>query len=371
MQTYSVIVKLLYKSSNWLLRFSFFALPLSLLLSISTYLFIENLLQSYQHYLVQSYIGAQGRLSVDTTSKEMLQALKNYSASKGFVFSLKQERKANVIIKTPQHTLVKYAKFISLNEKYLEKKFAMQMKENTIFVNKTFARSMGSIGLEKIESFTNEDSNATLKIDKIVVIDTGFLGNEPIIYMNTSMQDYLFGKQVHQRYSMEFMEQFTKNVKQIKQEVDRLAAHYHVLEYKLHDILIDTQKTRDFFHKVKMIEHTITFFLLLLSLGVIVLAIVISIEFKRNSLGVLSLLGMSGRDLSITLALSVFMMFVSMFLLSFVALHWYKKIFLSITEFNNSFFIPLHQSVFFHIGLVAVIMTAIVYGVTYYIFQRE
>ena len=359
MHTNLVILKLFYKSSNWLLKLSFFALPVALFLSITSFLFINNLLNSYEKYLINSYIGVQGRLSVESKDNKFIQDISKFSNEKHLIFSIKAQYKTNIFFQNSSKTILKFANFYALNKSYLERKFHIKIDDNTIFVNKVFASSLGSLDIYSFKTLFL-DKKYPFKI-KIKVVDTGFLGSTPMIFITNSFAKHIFP--VSKNLSIEFLKNYN-----IKDNIKNIAKQDKVLSFKIHDIINDTKDTKAFFEKINLIQTAITLLLTLLSLGIIILSISISIEFKRNSLNVLQLIGMSKRDLGITIFGMIFIMITIVLGFSVVSIDIFRDMFLSITHFEH-FFIPINYTLVGIIFFCGVLLSILSYVSTQIIFK--
>ncbi len=372
MNTNKTILKLFYKSSGWLLKFSFWALPIALFFSISSFLFIDNLLSSYEKYLINSYIGAQGRVSIESSNTNLINGLVDFSIKNNLLFSNKKQYKANVVLKSTNTQITKYAKFIILNKDYLEKKFKQtSLNNHTIFINTVFLKSMGSLDIKEFSQIYFDDKDRVFSISKIIDIDTGFLGSEPIIYISIPFAKELFGDLKQSKKNIEFLDIDEEKITKIKKVTTELSKKFKVLEYKIYDLLIDTKATKDFFLKVNVIQLGISSLLFILSLGVILLSISVSIEFKKNSLKILQLIGMSKKDLSLTISGTIFSMIIVILVLSVGALEFFQMLFLGISNFHSSFFISLDINNIVYIIVLAIIIFLVTYLSTKIIFQRD
>ena len=368
-KTQLTILKLFYKSSGWLLKLSFWSLPVALFISILSFLFIDNLLSSYERYLMNSYLGSQGRISIESENKEFMNALEDFSYKNKFIFSPKRVLKANVVFVSKDKKITKYAKFIILEKSYLEQKFKQKTLDGyTLFVNKVFVKSMGSLSLDKFKTLYFDDKNNSYHVASYIDIDTGFLGSEPIIYISSIFAQKLFGDNEQKMKTIEYLEVDTSRIKYIKDKKVQLAREYHVLNCKIHDLLEDTRATKELFEKVNMIQTFISGILFLLSLGVIVLSISVSVEFKKNSLKILQLIGMSKRDLSLTISGTIFLMILLSLGLALLSIQSVKDLFLYISNFGDRFFIDLDIYKVIYIITLAVILSFISYLSTRIIF---
>jgi len=321
---------------------------------MSAFLFIDNLLESYETFLVDSYIGSQGRISVQSANKEMLEELKVFSKQKKFDFSKRTEYKANVVFLSPSQSITKYAKFVILDKEYIRIKFKQNaLQSHTLFLNEVFVKSMGTQALDSFTSIYYDDPKNIHSISKFIVTDTGFLGNEPIVYIDKIFAKELFGSIDKKFTRVEFLEQNKVNIASIKKKVEQLAKKHKVLEVQIFDLLLDTKSAKAFFEKVKLIQFGITLLIFLLAIGVIVVSVSVSIEFKYSSLKILNLVGMSRQTLSLTLGFTILMMSIFILLLSVAVQSVYQKLFLDISGFSNSFFVAIDSESIMYITLLS------------------
>jgi len=361
MNTQKTILKLFYTSSSFLLKLSFFILPIAIFLAISSFLFVDNLLKSYEHYLIKSYIGVEGRYSINTTDKNLIKSIASFSKKNHYIYSTKAIIKTNVIFKSPHKSILKYAKFIVLDKKYLEKKFKTTITPNTLFVNQVFYNSLGSLNLNSFKTLCLKQK--CYKIDGFKKVDTGFIESKPIIFITKDFAKQIFKPNF---YYIEFLKvDKNKLITYVKKEASKLKT----LQYEIKDLINDTKTTKELFNKIKTIQISILTVLAVLSIGIIVLSISVSIEFKKNSLKILHLLGMSIRDLSSTLSIVIFLMMVLILVLSIYLQSVYQKFFLSYASFNKDFFVNLDSLNIIYIFVFSIIISLIVYLATYKIFK--
>jgi len=377
METKKTIIKLLYRSSGWLLRFSFLALPVSLFLSISSYLFVDNLLNSYERYLENSYLGVQGRVSIESKDKKLIEKLKEYSSKKKLKHSIKQNFMTTInFISDNNKTLSKNAEFIVLESGYMKQKFKRDdITKKSLIVNKVFTKSISGIDVKSLKRvyFDNKDKKniKSYKIDKIIVADTGFLTSKPIIFISFDFAKELFKDIKSNIYKIEFLEKDKKIVDDIKSKTKEFAKELKTSELKIHDLILDTKDTKELFEKINKVQQIISLLIAILSIGIIILSISISIEFKRNSLKILQLIRMSSRDLATTISLVVFVTMVGMIFLSLILVKIYQYIFISLVDLDKNFFIPLDIEKILIIFGLAFILSLISFLTTKYIFRNS
>jgi len=364
-----IILVLFYKSSNWLLKLSFYLLPIALFFSMVSFLFVDNLLNSYNRYIENSYMGVQGRLSIISNDTKFISGLIDFSQKSGFLYSPKREIKSNFTLKNGDKIVSKFANFIVLNKNYLEKKFHQKIEVNTLFVNRVFSKSMGSLGLDGFKEIYIKKDNS-LNISKIVVVDTGFLGNKPMIFVTNSFAKKLFKREIVFN-SVEFLEKNIESISQIKDKAKSLAKEYGVFKYKIKDILNDTKDVKKMFDTLFNVKAGISCLIFVLSLFIILLGISVSIEFRKNSLSTLHLIGMSVADLAITLSGIMFIIWSIILGVSLLALYFVRMLFISIAGFGGDFFLGIGNFNVIMIVILGVMLSLIVYWGTYIMFKGQ
>ena len=362
----SIILKLFFTSSSFVLKIAFFALPIALFFAINSYLFIDNILKSYKNYLIESYIGSSGRFSVQTTNQKFIQAISLYAKKQNIPFSKKLQLTSNIIFISPNKNIVKYANLIVLDKNYLQKKFNTQ---STIFINKVMANSFGSIDISKFTSLTI-DKKSFLKINNIKVIDTGFLLNTPTIFISFEQFDKIYHKKTKINF-IEFLETDDKTINTLKHDIKQLSKKLNILQYHTKDILLDTKEIKEFFNRINLIRVLISFFMLLLSLGVVIVAIAIAIEFKKHSLKIIHTIGVSKNDIGSTLGGIVFIMMIVSLILAIGFVFIQREIFIKILDFNQNFFVSLSIFEVLNIFILSILFFFIIKYISKIIFKEQ
>jgi hypothetical protein len=358
-----VILQLLYRSNHKLLKLSFFLFPVALYISMSSYLFVDTLLKSYEAHLSQSYLGFQGRLSLSSDAKT-IEAIIKHAKAENYIVSPRIDLKRNIVIKSDKD-IVKYSKMILLEKAYLEKKF-QSVQANHLYINSVLAQNLGEASVESIKGLFFDDVNATLDIEATTVIDTGFLSSEPIIFLPLErVKKILPDVEKGSLHSVEFYETHNSVVQKIKKELDEIAKQQQSMRISIHDLLLDTKEHREFFHKLDQIKNIIIFFIFAFVLAIVLVSIALLIRFKYLSLKVLHFLGMSHLDLTRTITSMVAFMVIVMTFLAFVSLGLWQELFLMMSHFSQSFF----QSVDLMTGILVLVSGLFIVIVTY-LFSR-
>ena len=367
-----IVLKLFYSSSHWILKLSFFLLPFALLFSLTSFLFLDSVFISYKNYLKSSYLGSLGRLSVESTNKDFINDLPSFSKKENFIYSNRKIYKTNIVFQSENKKIIKYAKFIVLDLKYLNKKFNKNIiKDNTFFINQVFYKSMGSLNIENYKNiFYKEKENAHF-LEDIIKIDTGFLGSEPIIYLSESFAKKLFPNIKYLKEEVEFLERNEKNITFIKDNIHKLSSFHKVFTLKINDLIIDSKNTNEFLSKVSYLQYAIFLLIFLLILGVLILSISISLEFKKKSLNILHLLGMSIRDLCLSLSFSIFLIVLAMFIFAIFILPFVQNVFLELTSFPSSFFLKNDLDSLFYIFLLIIVLSISSFFISKFIFESK
>lgn len=360
-----IILQLLYRSNHKLLKFSFILFPIALYISVSAYLFIDTLLRSYENHLSQSYLGYQGRLSIESDAKT-IKAIADYANQKNYLFSPRMDMKHNIVIKNGQD-IVKYAKIILLKQHYLKQKFGSLYKgQEHLLLNSVMAHNLGMENVSKIHGLFFEDRNQTLSVASTSVIDTGFLSSEPILFMSFERMREIFPElQESSIKSLEFFEKQNSVVTRIKKEIAQIAKEHQSMQVVLKDLLLDTKEHREFFEKLDGIKNIILMAILLFVVAIILASIALLIRFKYLSLKVLHFLGMSHLDLTRTITVMVAFVVIAMTLLGFISLGVWEMIFVSMSSFTYDFFIGVNG-----LTVILIVVSALLIIASTYFFTR-
>lgn len=353
------------------------ALPVALFVSISAYLFIDNVLGSYEKYLVDSYIGIQGRISIESKDSKLINMLlKDAKAkAKGYKSSIKKEIKTNLFFKNDKVKILKYAKFILLDKAYMKQKFHISnFPSHTLFVNDVFINSFGSYDVHSFKTLYFDENNKGYTIKNIIRVKTGFLTSTPLVFLSSEFGDEIFHhhlKQQNKIKTIEYLETNPKHIADIKQTAEQFALKLQTPQYKIHDLIQDTKETREFFKKVSFLQVGISLLIFILSMGIILISVSISIEFRRNSLKILQFLGMSIKELSLTISVSVLSVMTVMLLVSVIMQLFYRKLFFKLSGFGGDFFISTDFTKVGMIFALAFGLCLVVFYVTRAIFSTK
>jgi ABC-type antimicrobial peptide transport system permease subunit len=231
------------------------------------------------------------------------------------------------------------------------------------------ANSFGSIDISKFTSLTI-DKKSFLKINNIKVIDTGFLLNTPTIFISFEQFDKIYHKKTKINF-IEFLETDDKTINTLKHDIKQLSKKLNILQYHTKDILLDTKEIKEFFDKINLIRVLISFFMLLLSLGVVIVAIAIAIEFKKHSLKIIHTIGVSKNDIGSTLGGIVFIMMIVSLILAIGFVFIQREIFIKILDFNQNFFVSLSIFEVLNIFILSVLFFFIIKYISKIIFKEQ
>lgn len=359
---YKTVVRLFLSSTNWILRFAFLALPISLILALTSYLFIDNLLKSYNTYLVDAYVGLHGRLTIESTDKRLITELSLWSDEQQILYSKRDVIPCNLTF-VGKKTMLKYARVIVLDKSYLQVKFkdVGSIDAYTLFANQVFTKSLGHKKTEQFDVLFFEDEEHSAPISHLHAIDTGFLTDKPTIFMSKEMADKLFEIRLMRGEQLEFLINDDNQIKKIIHAKDLIAKELGSMEVRVHDLLHETKDSRNFFSKISLVHTGISALILLLSFGIIATSTSITIAFKRRALDTLHLLGISKHELAMIVSSLVFGVFAVSLVFSLLLLPLMQIWFSSVTEYNNNFFIPIEMMPVAMISVFATIAAGSIY----------
>jgi len=345
-----------------MLRLSIMFLPLVMAVSFASIFFINNLAQSYKNYLLQSYIGTQGVLSVNSTDVAYLKALQSAFLEQKIKSSLKKEVRRDVIFKTKEYTLEKKMKFIILEETYLlEKLDATQ----PLVLNKILANILGDTTTILIKQ---PDAANFEKLQNLQVIDTGFLSSEPLVFVG---KDFFESLGFHQSsydslelsITLDEMEYAKKLSKQISEEFSA--------DISFEDILSQHKETEVLFENIRYIELMVLLITSLLSIVILTGALSIIAKIKEKAIMLLRIYGLSTYFISWSLTLMSVMILGISILLALVLFIFMKEYFIMTLSLDNGFFLKLDTTVIYIVSAIFLVFSSITYLWAYITFKGQ
>jgi len=349
----TLLYSLFFKSSNKIFKYSMMFLPIVIAFSFSAILFINNLSYSYKNYLLKSYIGTQGVLSIKANDTNYLKHLQKTLDLDGIVSSLKKELRVYISLKTSDMVLEKRLRFIVLEDKYIKDKFGLSSK--LIVCNKILKNSLGDIKQLYIKK---TEATHYVDISNIKVVDTGFLVSEPLIFVGKSFLDKL-GIELKAFNTLEINTQLDK-IQNITNIALKLSEKY-ACDITTNNVLTHNQQTKEMFDNIEYIEYVVLIITVVLAFIILSGALSIISQIKQKAISLLRIYGLSTNLISTSLTL---LSFVLLFLSIFIAyiLYIFMKIyFLSRLGLGDDFFLSLNIEVYYIILSIFMVFCLVTY----------
>jgi hypothetical protein len=348
-----LLYSLFFKASNMMLKISLAILPFVIAISFASILFINNLSYSYKNYLLQSYIGTQGVATIRSQNLQYLQQLKQLYNNKKITTSLKKEQRAKVIFETKDYQITKMVKFIILQKQYLKNKF--HYTKEPIIINKVLANILNNpIKL----TIKNQANTKMIYLNHLQVIDTGFLINEPLIFIDKQLFEQLQSKKIV--YNLLEINTSLNNLSKIKKIAYNLSEKYSC-DVDIYDILSKHKQTQLMFHNIKYIEYVMLFITILLASVILIGALSIISILKAKAISLLRVYGLSTSLIALSLTILSGVLLLVSLLFAFVLFWWAKVYFVSKLGLSQDFFIPLSNDIYISLGGVIVAFVLLIY----------
>ena len=336
-------------------------LPFIIAISFASLFFINTLSHSYKAYLLESYIGTQGVLTIHSKSNKYLKELQDkFGDSES---SLKKELMRELVISTSQYSLEKKIKIILLEENYLQKK--VNYNNQPIAINKVLANILGNLETLSIQ---NPFTKNKIVIEDVRIVDTGFLSSEPLIFMSNSFIKKL-GYQNIVWNSLELDIHLDK-INSAKDRAITLSEKYGIdIDFK--DILSQNHSSQELFGNIRYMEYIVLFITSLLSFIILTGALNIISKIKEKAISLLRIYGLS------TLVISVGLTFLSLLILSISIILAYfifklmKIYFIYSIGVSNEFFLSLDSVVVYIVGTILIIFSTLTYIWAYQTFKGK
>lgn len=348
-----VLYSLLFKSSNSILKISIALLPIFIAISFASILFINNLSQSYKDYLLKSYIGVQGVLTIKSKDINYLNELKNKLKQSDIKSSLKKSTMQTLILDNNKFIIEKNISLVILEKSYLKDKFGY--KNEAIVINNVLKNILGDTKILKIKSKNN---NKSLIINDVDFIDTGFLISEPLIFISKEFYNSLKLSEIS--FNKLEIDLLLSQVDIVKKRAYKLADIYKS-DMDTEDILSSHKQTQNLFNNIKYIEYIILSITTLLSFIILTGALSVISKIKAKAISLLRIYGLSTNLISISLTfMSGVLLSLSLFL-AYIILALMKIYFIQIIGLDSEFFLAIDNKIILLILSIVVIFLAVTY----------
>ena len=295
-----ILFNLLKKTNNKIISFIMLFLFLSLSVGFATSMVLESLTDSYKKYLFESYTGKFGTVFFILKG--------NSTKNDKFLFKLQKEINGPSIIYSKSDVEFKFNGYT--------KKVTLIVWNNKEYVNNVLDNLIG-------HQFILNDK---IKLD-LKVIDTGFLNNYPMIFLNKNRLNILG---IKKKFNILAVNVDIDNIENIKKKIQAYADKFQI-EYKLDDIITHNKEILLQIHSIKYFQYVLYFMTLILSSIIIIFTLNIFLNVKKRAIYVIRVYGLSATHISLFFA---FIGFLIMFVSTLLGNILFKL-------FQNSFIIPL------------------------------
>lgn len=310
-----LVWRLLLSNSSTLVKISLYVVPIAMLLTIWVSLTLDGLVQLYIKRLELAYAGMQGRLSIQADPYTINEFNKGLSQN-GVKVLLRHDKTHLIELKQRNGDNIK--KFVTLvvfeDDAYTDR-FNTD-SDNSIIINQILSEQLGAYSkqLAALKYYKNDN---WLKIDSLAVIDTGFLTNKALLFIQKTKYEYILKSGLNGFTKLEIADASLVKVDKIKVLIDEIAINSTVGSYKLNDILLDTADARQQFSKLRMVQLALLVLVLSLSALTITYAVKLLLVLKVKALSIMNRLGLARHDLSLALISAVTGVFLMMTVLGY------------------------------------------------------
>lgn len=270
-------------------------------MAITLSLQLNGLLGVNSHHLEAGYIGLQGRLSIES-EPNALQTIAQQANKAGFPNLLRRDEKRLIHFQLGSRHIAKFIRLQTLSDQDYQQRFqhitSLTDKKDHFIANRILQRHFME-NVEFISGIYHQDPTQTLKIKQLYFIDTGFLSTEPILYIRESQYQDLLIEPFPEYNILEFSDASEYNIDAIKELIADSAKQQYNSHISIHDLLVDTRESREFFDQLQKVQWALISIVLLLVVLTVVTAVGIILALKRRSFSTLILLGLSKQELAI------------------------------------------------------------------------
>ena len=277
--------------------------------------------------------------------------------------SLKTDIISPIIISNANYHLEKKIKIILLEELYLKKR--VKYKEEPIAINNVLENILGDV---KALTFTNPDTNNSINLENITVVNSGFLSVEPAIFMSRNF----FEKLGYKRYDFTKLELDIKleEIQSLKEKADVFGEKYSIY-MKYDDILSKNKSTQELFDKIRYMEYIVLSITSILSFIILTGALNIIAKIKEKAISLLRIYGLSTSLISGGLTLmSILILLISIFL-AYILFIGMKIYFIANVGLESDFFISLDNKVLYIVSAIFTLFTLLTYLWSYKTFKGK
>ena len=339
MNTLRLLIHVIRQSNSRVMRVVLWSIPVALFIVMSIALFINHLLTSYEQHVIDTYLGNEGRLSIESDAG-FLEAIDELSRRKEWAYSRRYNYHVNVIFSDGAERILKSVEVVMLEDDYFKRKFALD-DDRTAVYNTVLSKSFGAFDIGKFTTLLAVDFNKSVTLNGYEEMLTGFLSDRPKLFMPLSLSKELVDVKEGIYANVEYMESDDGVLRDIERHVIALAKEQGAMEVKFSDLLKEHEAFAAIMEKIRYIELVILVILLTFAAGTIMAALEVMIYFKKRSLETLHHLGVSGHALAFAFALVTAVVGAGLMAASYGIQPLLQRLYLDYAEFSAAFFIQM------------------------------
>jgi hypothetical protein len=339
MNTLRLLLHVIRQSNSRVMRIVLWSIPVALFIVMSIALFINHLLASYEQHVIDTYLGNEGRLSIESDAG-FLEAIHNLSRQKTWEYSRRYNYNVKVIFSDGAERILKSVEVVILEDDYFKRKFALE-DDRTAVYNTVLSKSFGTFDIGKFTTLFAVDFNKTVTLNGYEEMLTGFLSDRPKLFVPLSLAHELVDVKEGVYAKVEYMESDDAVLREIEQHIIALAKTNGAMEVKFFDLLKENATFAGIMEKIRYIELVILLILLTFAAGTIMAAIEVMIYFKKRSLETLHHLGVSGHALASTFALLTAVVGAGLIAVSYGVQPLLQGLYLEYADFSAAFFVQM------------------------------
>ena len=290
-----LIARIMLAGQTRLIRLTTYSVPLVFLFVFYAYLGSSSVLNRFESYMEQSFVGVMGQVQVSSPSRDFLKKLQQAPVLSAVSNSMRLESKTVFNIHTEQLDLIKGVTLLVYQDDYLQNKFS-DLTSQQLIMSRVLANQLG-ITDTKTELTLMVPSVKVKKIfSTIYLVDFGFLTSEPIVIIPEQQYQTLFGEPP--KYNqLEFSDLSVQAVDNLKSTIDDHFTNSQSLSYKVVDVKALTTEHSQIFSNLQHFKLVLFTFLLGLCCAVFYVAVRMLMVAKQSALEVMQLLGMTLTEL--------------------------------------------------------------------------
>ncbi len=187
-----LIARIMLTGQTRLIRLTTFSIPLVFLFVFYAYLGASSVLNRFEHYMEQSFVGIMGQVQVSSPSRDFLTALQQVPVLSGVSNSLRLESKSLLHIGTAQLDLVKGITLLTYEDDYLQNKFS-DLHSQQVIMSRVLANQLGITEMNTELTLMVPSVKVKKTFATIYLVDFGFLTSDQIVIISQQQYQTLFG----------------------------------------------------------------------------------------------------------------------------------------------------------------------------------